>query len=169
MKRFIALVLTITVLAGTAACGKTERNSRRRSSETESKPDYRIEELQEIEGTMLEITSTIRLPVEEGTDIDNTVIVEYDGHAYEVDSNYLNCTLSDEEYMTRASRIILSQTIMKKYATELHTDSRSMMKTAKHTLSTTAISMTTKNCSLSSISSAITTLTDLRPGCAECM
>ena len=100
MKRFIALVLTITVLAGTAACGKTERNSRRRSSETESKPDYRIEKLQEIEGTMLEITSTIRLPVEEGTDIDNTVIVEYDGNAYEVDSNYLNCTLSDEEYMT---------------------------------------------------------------------
>ena len=67
---------------------------------SQSKPDYRIEELQEIEGTMLEITSTIRLPVEEGTDIDNTVIVEYDGHAYEVDSNYLNCTLSDEEYMT---------------------------------------------------------------------
>ena len=103
MKRFIALALIMSMLLGFAACGKDENNSRRNSrretvaSETESN---KIEELQSIEGTMLEITSTIRLPVEEGTDIDNTIIVEYNGDAYEVDTGYLNCHLSDEEYLT---------------------------------------------------------------------
>ena len=98
MKRIIAITLTLVMLTGAAACSKTERNSRHGSDEENYKPQE-IEELQEIEGPMLEVVSTMRLPVEAGTDIENTVIVEYDGDVYEVDTNYLNYHLSDEEYM----------------------------------------------------------------------
>ena len=98
MKRIIALVLTMVMLAGVAACGKTEGN-RGRESGAEPSENTNIVALQQIHGPMLEVVSTVRLPVEEGADIENTVIVEYDGDAYEVDSTYLNCHLSDEEYM----------------------------------------------------------------------
>ena len=98
MKRIIALVLTMVMLAGVAACGKTEGN-RGRESGSETSENTNIVALQQLHGPMLEVVSTVRLPVEEGTDIENTVIVEYDGDAYEVDSTYLNCHLSDEEYM----------------------------------------------------------------------
>ncbi|MBR5386970.1 MAG: hypothetical protein IK142_05235 [Clostridiales bacterium] len=102
MKRFIALVLTLVMLSGSVGCANSERNGRRGSgSESGSgNKSEQIEELQSHEGTMLEIVSTVRLPVEEGSDIENTVIVEYSGDAYEVDTNYLNCHLSDEEYLT---------------------------------------------------------------------
>ena len=102
MKRFIALVLILVMLSGIAGCANAERNGRRgSSSESGSVNKFeQLEELQSHEGTMLEIVSTVRLPVEEGSDIENTVIVEYSGDAYEVDTNYLNCHLSDEEYLT---------------------------------------------------------------------
>lgn len=102
MKRFIALVLILVMLSGIAGCANSERNGRRgSSSESGSVNKFeQLEELQSHEGTMLEIVSTVRLPVEEGSDIENTVIVEYSGDAYEVDTNYLNCHLSDEEYLT---------------------------------------------------------------------
>ena len=104
MKKFIALVLAVSVLFGTAACGKADRNARGGSRESgessETKTESKIEELQELEGPMLEITSTIRLPVEEGTDIDNTLVLEYSGHAYEEDTGWLEGYLTDEEYLT---------------------------------------------------------------------
>ena len=38
---------------------------------------------------MLEVVSTVRLPVEEGADIENTVIVEYDGDAHLIYDGYI--------------------------------------------------------------------------------
>ena len=102
MKRFIALVLILVMLSGIAGGANSERNGRRGSNSESGlvNKSEQLEELQSHEGTMLEIVSTVRLPVEEGSDIENTVIVEYSGDAYEVDTNYLNCHLSDEEYLT---------------------------------------------------------------------
>ena len=92
MKKFVAVLMTITVLFGFASCSKNNRNR------DDADPDANIEELKTIDGPMLEITSTVRLPVPEGTDIDNTVIVNYDGSV--TGETYTVPEISDDDYMT---------------------------------------------------------------------
>ena len=90
MKKIIAVLMTMVMLAGFTACGKAGDEAK-----------YDIEELKTYEGPMLEITSTIRAPIPDDMDRDNTVIVNYDG-SIEIPLNPITQSgvpISDEDYM----------------------------------------------------------------------
>ena len=102
MKRIIAVLVSLIMLTGLTACsdnGDTGRSRRRSHEATEIKVD--IEDLKTYDGPMLEITSTIRMPVPDDVDPNSTSVLNYDGTVYNsYNPNECLGTLSDEDYMT---------------------------------------------------------------------
>lgn len=102
MKRIIAVLMSLIMLTGLTACsdnGDTGRSRRRSHEATEIKVD--IEDLKTYDGPMLEITSTIRMPVPDDVDPNSTSVIYYDGtvnNSY--NPNECLGALSDEDYMT---------------------------------------------------------------------
>ena len=80
MKRVLAFVMMFGMLAGITACSENRdhrRNRDRESSRTELKVD--VDTLRTYDGPMLEITSTIRMPVPDDVDPNSTSVLYYDG------------------------------------------------------------------------------------------
>ena len=99
MKKLIAVIMTMVMLMGVAACDKEGLGRGRRSGETETK--YDIEKLQTYEGPMLEITSTIRAPLPDDMERDHTLYVNYDGRIF-IPHNPITesgVTIDDDDYM----------------------------------------------------------------------
>lgn len=102
MKRVLALVIVFGMLAGISACSEGRDNRRDRdrgSSGTGIKVD--VDSLRTYDGPMLEITSTIRMPVPDDIDPNNTSVLNYDGTIFNsYNPNECLGSLSDEDYMT---------------------------------------------------------------------
>lgn len=102
MKRVLAFVMMFGMLAGITACRENRDHRRdrdRESSRTELKVD--VDTLKTYDGPMLEITSTIRMPLPDDVDPNSTSVLYYDGtvnNSY--NPNECLGTLSDEDYMT---------------------------------------------------------------------
>jgi hypothetical protein len=110
MRKIIAAIFTVLMVTGTAACGKAQggRESRR---ETDSREEYisdneteatRIvkEDLQTLEGPMLEITCTIQELIPDDMDRDNTKVLGYNGMIMNPDVDGQTWgPVSDEDYM----------------------------------------------------------------------
>lgn len=112
MKRVIALFMSGMMLLSLAACasdGGRSRDTRDTRDTREenisfnetSKTQVDLDELRRVDGPMLEITTTIRLPLPEDEDPDSTLILGYDGMITNPDDTSLSWgPISDEDYLT---------------------------------------------------------------------
>ena len=102
MKRIIALLLTLVMLAGFAACDRKHAGRKPRDDnpvETESKVS--IDRLKSYDGPMLVITSTIQAPIPDDVERESSLILYYDGSlCYPGYPNECLGMLTDEDYMT---------------------------------------------------------------------
>ena len=78
MKKLFAVLLMISILLGTAACGKAEEPDRRTVTHAADEPKVDVGELRTCEGPMFELTSTVRAPVPDDFDRDYTATIYYD-------------------------------------------------------------------------------------------
>ena len=100
MKRVLAFVMMFGMLAGITACSENRDHRRDRSRES-SRTEIKVDTLRTYDGPMLEITSTIRMPVPDDVDPNSTSVLNYDGTVYNsYNPNECLGTLSDEDYMT---------------------------------------------------------------------
>ena len=102
MKRIIALLLTLVMLAGFAACERKHADHKpREDNPVETEYKISIDRLKSYEGPMLVITSTIQAPIPEDVERVSSIILHYDGTIS--NPGYPNQCLgliTDEDYST---------------------------------------------------------------------
>ena len=102
MKRIIALLLTLVMLAGFAACERKHADRKpREDNPVETEYKISIDRLKSYEGPMLVITSTIQAPIPEDVERVSSIILHYDGTIS--NQGYPNQCLgliTDEDYST---------------------------------------------------------------------
>ena len=98
MKKLFAVLLMVSILLRTVACGKAEKPGRRTDSHAADESIVDIGELRTYEGPMFELTSTVRAPVPDDFDRDYTVTIYYDASL--VSDDYYLPQISNRYYMT---------------------------------------------------------------------